>query len=131
MGGFDFYRDLADEATDEVFGETARVEPRVASQYAGAQADPDRDAFEVNGIYAVAPENVRIQGQRGGEGINSFSRIAAQNPEFWISAAEYAATFEEIRKDDLLIVAAGRFNIAEVRPQDTGDVLLLLTREPV
>lgn len=129
MGGFDQFRDLVDDVVNDLLGETALVSPRVVSQYGGATADPDRDAFEVVGIYAVAPENASFRGQRQGEGVNSFTNIAIQHPEFWISAAAYAAAAGEIRQGDLITLAAGPFNVSEVRPQDTGDVLLLLTRE--
>lgn len=129
MGGFDQFRDLADGAVNDIFGETAYISPRVVSQYSGATPDPDRDAFEVVGIYSAAPESATFKGQRQGEGISSFTRISIDHPEFWIAALDYAATFETIKQGDLLIVTAGRFNISEVRPQDTGDAVLLLTRE--
>ena len=129
MGGFDQFRDLVDDVVNDLLGETAQVTPRVVSQYGGAAADPDRDAFEVVGIYAVAPENAAFRGQRQGAGVNSFANIAVHHPEFWIAAADYAAVGGDIRQGDLVVLDAGRFNVSEVRPQDTGDALLLLTRE--
>lgn len=132
---FDQYSELASTATTGVMGQTAVITPRVGGLYATPGADPDRAAFEIDGIFSLAPKNSRIAGQKVGGELSGATRIKVAPAEFWISKSEYERVAQTILEGDLLVLkddpTGPRYAVNEAEPTDTGDWNVILTREGV
>ena len=127
--GFDFYSDLASAAVDSVMSEAARIYPRALPLYGEPLADVDREHFELTGILSNAPATVSIAGQKIGSETQSALGLAASKTEFWVSRQGMEQARGKVRRGDLLVLGSGRYGIAEVRANDTGDYVLILNRE--
>jgi len=127
---FDQYEELAADAISSVLGRAAIISPRVlADQYSVATADPDRAEFTIRGVLSLAPEPVKMTGQRSGGQLTGTTRISATGAEFWISGADYASAPHPIRQGDKLTVGWVVYSVSDPRPTDTADINIILTRE--
>lgn len=91
--------DRVDRAVDRVMSELLRIEPMRTGDFAGAQADPDRLAFEVEGVLTIA----RGETDMGGNAAHlRNARIVTAAATAQIMTVHLPAG-AEIRKDDRVI----------------------------
>ncbi|MGD9714748.1 MAG: hypothetical protein AB7V46_22210, partial [Thermomicrobiales bacterium] len=97
---FDELDALAQAAVNLVFGEPIRLVPRRGSQYSARQADPDRPARNVVGVYSVSPRTDHLAGQRNGAELSGTTKLAGVLGEIWLSTDVVAGLGYPIRRGD-------------------------------
>jgi hypothetical protein len=115
------------------FAEPARLQPRVASQYAERAADPDRPEATVHGIFSAGPAQDDLSGQARGGKLSGTTQLASTAAEFWIAKAQVdALPWVPVTGDALVLTArsdAPVHAVTRIATTDLGDLTLTLVRE--
>lgn len=116
-------------ATEGVFGEVVRIEPRRAgaSQYREAPADPDRPVRDVTACVSVENGMDSIKGARVGTDLHGSTQFVRSLTQFWLSAEAYASLGYAVVKQDRVVRSehAGkpRFVVTRAVPDAGGFTL--------
>lgn len=115
------------------FAEVAVLRPRVSTQYAERNTDPDRPQNLVHGVFSAGPSVDQLRGQARGSDFSGATRLATTSAEFWIAKAEVDALAALPAKGDTITLTARPgcpvYAIAQVQHTDMGDINLILARE--
>lgn len=130
---FDRAWQRGEAAIGRVMGEGVRIEPRIGGGLAGFAADGSRPSLIVTGVFALAGQTARLQGQRQGAELQGLTSLSTADATCWLGSDTVAALGYTLRKDDAIVLTsragAPRYAVAWVEPTDRGDATLHLTRE--
>lgn len=106
------------------FGESVRIQPAIASEYADAAPDPNRPVRTVDVVVAFTPNTDQVDGAKK---ISTHGSLAMRRGAIWFTPAEYAALGYEVRVGDMATLAdragAPRYQITSPPvASDRGDI---------
>ncbi|MBK3745882.1 hypothetical protein G3A39_42795 [Paraburkholderia aspalathi] len=125
---------MAFRAIARATGETVRIEPRISSEYADAEADPDRPIREVTATVAFTPVTDNLDGSRQGTKINTTARFSQRSASIWLTPNLYNGLGFEIVEGDAVVMVKRPKEPKYVVSRDPifsdrGDVSILLVMD--
>ena len=121
------------DAASSVFAEPALLRPRVSTQYADRNADPDRPETITYGIFSVGPAQEDLRGQARGGQMSGTTKLSTAAAEFWIAKPQIdQLPWLPITGDVVVLTARSgqpSYAISRVTTSDLGDLTLILVQE--